>query len=107
MSRKKGHPKTGGREKGTPNRVTSTQRAWVTQLIDDNREQIVKDLAKLEPKDRLMMIEKFMSYSLPKLAATQMQVDFARLSNEQIDDVVGGLLLSIASDIENDNTNNT
>lgn len=47
-----------GRPKGTPNRVTSTIRSWIVDLINDNREQIQKDLKALDPKDRLSFIEK-------------------------------------------------
>ncbi|MFI3265424.1 MAG: hypothetical protein SNG38_09010 [Rikenellaceae bacterium] len=60
-------PKTGGRQKGTPNRATSTTREWISQLLDSNREQIEQDLQKLEPKDRLQVLEKFMQYAVPKI----------------------------------------
>jgi len=31
----KGHPKSGGRQKGTPNKITAEVRAAATQLVDD------------------------------------------------------------------------
>lgn len=40
MSRAKGTPKTGGRAKGTPNKITGTLKDFVSGLIDDNREQM-------------------------------------------------------------------
>ena len=40
MSRTKGTPKTGGRKAGTPNRVTGTLKEFVSNLIDQNMEQI-------------------------------------------------------------------
>jgi len=68
MARKKndGKGRLGGRQKGTPNKVTQSFKDWLQQLIDNNRQQIEDDLASLEPKDRLQMIEKFMSYCVPK-----------------------------------------
>ncbi len=66
MSRTKGTPKTGGRKAGTPNKVTGTIKEFLANVIDDNREQIEKDLKVLEPKDRLMMLERFMQYVTPK-----------------------------------------
>ena len=63
----KGDKKTGGRKKGVPNKTTQTQREFLIKLVDGQRAQIKKDLKSLEPKDRLMIIEKFMSYILPKL----------------------------------------
>lgn len=56
-----------GRPKGTPNRVTTTIRNWLVELINGNREQIEKDLKRLEPKDRLAFIEKLLPYLLPKV----------------------------------------
>ena len=58
--------KTGGRQKGTPNKVTGLLKEWVCELIESNKEQIKADLATLSPKDRVMMLERFLSYVLPK-----------------------------------------
>jgi hypothetical protein len=66
MGRTKGTPKTGGRQAGTPNKVTGTMKEFPTNIIDENREQIRKDLKALEPKDRLAMLERFMQYVTPK-----------------------------------------
>ena len=66
MSRKKGQPKTGGRQAGTPNKITGTLKDFVANLVDDNREQITKDLKVLRPKERLLVLERMMQYVLPK-----------------------------------------
>lgn len=58
--------KTGGRAKGTPNKTTSAVRDWLISLINNSRSQIEKDLKSLEPKDRLLMIEKLLPYVMPK-----------------------------------------
>ena len=64
---KTGNPN--GRPKGTPNKVTQGVREWLAKLIDENREQIRKDIEALEPKERLQVLEKFMQYTLPKPTA--------------------------------------
>lgn len=66
MARPKGTPKTGGRKKGTRNRVTTTIKYWLTELINDNRNQIKKDLQALKPAERLMLLVKILPYVLPK-----------------------------------------
>lgn len=66
MSRPKGTPKTGGRVKGTPNKVTSSLKEWISSLIDENREQIENDLKSLEPKERLQILSRFLEYIIPK-----------------------------------------
>lgn len=64
-----GRGKTGGRAKGTPNKITSTLKEFISGVIDDNREQILKDLKMLEPKERLMILERLMGYVIPKQQA--------------------------------------
>jgi hypothetical protein len=88
MSRPKGTPKTGGRVKGTPNKVTYSLKEWITSLIDKQRTQIEKDLQDLEPKERLQMIEKLMQYVIPKQAAQQVKLDFDSLTDAQLEQLV-------------------
>lgn len=64
--RNDGKGRMGGRQKGTPNKVTGTVKEWLADLIDKNRGQIEADLQQLEPKERLAMLEKFMQYIVPK-----------------------------------------
>ena len=66
MGKKVGDPKTGGRQAGTPNAVTKTVRQWIVELISTNYELLERDFKSLDPKDRLVMTEKLMSYILPK-----------------------------------------
>lgn len=66
MSRTKGTPKTGGRTTGTPNKVTSTLKEFIKGIINNNRDQIEKDLKALQPKERLMILERLMQYIVPK-----------------------------------------
>jgi hypothetical protein len=60
--------KTGGRNKGTPNKTTSEIRELINELsfkyLDD-------DLSKLEPKDRLLILTKLLSYSIPRPATNE------------------------------------
>ena len=86
---KTGNPN--GRPKGSPNKTTQSVREWLTRLIDDNREQIRKDLAALEPKERLQVLEKFMQYTVPKMQSVEARVDIDGLSDSQIDQVINEL----------------
>lgn len=91
MARPKGTPKTGGRVKGTPNKVTYSLKEWITSLIEKQRPQIEKDLQNLEPKERLQMIEKLMQYVIPKQAAQQVKLDFDSLTDEQLEQLVNDI----------------
>jgi len=55
-----------GRPAGTPNRITADLRNWIENLINKNLTLIETDLKKLEPKDRLIILERFLQYTIPK-----------------------------------------
>ena len=97
MARQKndGKGRIGGRAKGTPNKVTSTVKDWISQLIDDNRSQIEKDIKKLSPRDRLQMFEKLMQYVIPKQQSVKADIDLSKLSEAQLDLIVDELTKNI------------
>lgn len=90
MAREKndGKGRLGGRTKGTPNKVTSTVKEWLAELIDKNRKQMEKDIKQLEPRERLQVLEKLMPYVIPKQQAVSAVIDYDKLSEEQIDNIV-------------------
>lgn len=88
----------GGRQKGTPNRVTAELRQWVARLIDANREQLEEDIQLLDPKERLDVIEKYMQYVLPRRQAVRADVSVDELTDEQIDTIVARLADSMEGD---------
>ena len=73
MGRTKGDGKgrLGGRQKGTPNKVTGDVKEWICDIINKNRKQMEKDLKQLEPLERVKMLEKLMAYVIPKQQAVQ------------------------------------
>ncbi len=95
---KSGNPK--GRPKGKPNKVTGTVKDFSTSLVDENREQIRKDLAMLEPKDRLSFIERLLQYIIPKMESRKDEILFERLSDSEISSIANNILMSI----DNENT---
>lgn len=54
-----------------------------------------RDIESLEPKDRLQMLEKLMQYIVPKRQAVSADVDFNKLSDEQLDEIINGLTKDI------------
>lgn len=76
MARKKGSVKTGGRKKGTPNKATVFGQEYLMKLLSDYVEKglMESDLASLQPKDRILVVEKFASYLIPKQAAVTTNV---------------------------------
>lgn len=84
-----------GRPKGVPNKVTNDLREWITNFLEDNREQIQNDWKNLDPKDRIVLFEKLLKYALPTLQAMQLQTDFERLPDDQLDTIIENLKQSV------------
>ena len=58
--------KTGGRQKGTPNRTTSEAKQVLQNIVNKELENITTLLDKLEPKERIDSIIKLLPYIVPK-----------------------------------------
>jgi hypothetical protein len=67
--------KTGGREMGTPNKITKDIRESYQLLIGNNLEQIKTDLKELTPKERIEVLIKLSEYVIPKLNKVESNVD--------------------------------
>ncbi|MDE6236470.1 MAG: hypothetical protein K2M45_01225 [Muribaculaceae bacterium] len=78
MGKAKGSKKSGGRKKGTPNKVSGTLREFISALIDESRDSIKEDLQALQPRERLAFLEKMMKFVLPtpKDTPTEEAVNF-------------------------------
>ncbi|WP_152267018.1 DUF5681 domain-containing protein [Agriterribacter humi] len=93
MAQKKGQTgNPNGRPKGSPNKATKDLRQWVNGFIQSQTEQIQKDWKQLEPKDRIILFEKLLKYSLPTLQATSLTTDLEKLSDEDLDRIVNEIL---------------
>jgi len=92
MGLQKGHTNNpNGRKKGTPNKVTSDFRERINIILTDNWGTIENDIKEMEPRDRLYFIEKLLRFVIPTMQATSMNIDFNRLTDEQLDEVINQL----------------
>lgn len=64
-----------GRPKGSLNHNTIKIRSAINEIIDGNLEKFKKDINNLEPKDRIRVIIDLLQYAVPKLQATQLDID--------------------------------
>lgn len=72
MARQKGSKKYGGREQGTPNLLTKELRERISDFLNDNWKQVETDFKVLEPEKRVLLFEKLLQYSVPRLQATEL-----------------------------------
>jgi len=95
-----GKGRLGGRSKGKPNVKTAEMKIWIDKLINKNKKQLEADLLNMKPVERWSVVEKLMTYCLPKLQAVDAKIDIGRLSDTELDIVVNELLEKIE---ENEN----
>ena len=75
--------KTGGRQKGTPNKITASTREFLQHLIDDNQGLITENFRKLEPYQMMTVLAKILPYISPKLA-TKTEKDEHEIALQQM-----------------------
>ena len=66
--------KTGGRAKGTPNKVTQEVRELFNELVRENLPQLRLDLATLEPYQRVNALVKLSQFILPKPTEATLEI---------------------------------
>ena len=71
--------KYGGREKGTPNKLTKELRTVLKDVLYQELEQIQERLDTLKPKERIELLIKLFPYALPKVTS------ISHTSNEPLD----------------------
>ena len=71
--------KYGGRQKGTPNRITKELRTLLKDILYQELEQVRERLELLEPKERIELLIKLMPYALPKVTSV------SHTTNEPLD----------------------
>lgn len=81
-----------GKPKGAKNKVTNDLRSRISDFLTDEFDEIKADFKKLEPKDRLKFFTDLIQYSVPKLQAMQLETDFDRLTDDQLEDIVNELI---------------
>ena len=63
-------------------------REFITDFLEENTERIKKDFELLEPKDRIVLFEKLLKYSLPTLQATTLSTNLDKLSDTELDIII-------------------
>lgn len=63
---KSGNP--AGRKKGVPNKINGKTKEVFQMLVEGYHDQMKKDLAELEPRDRLKILLEMSQYFLPRMS---------------------------------------
>ena len=77
-----------GKPKGAKNKVTLQLRELITQFLEEKFETIVSDFKKLEPKERVKFYCDLLQFGLPKLQSVSTEIEFEKLTEEQLDEII-------------------
>ncbi len=88
IGRPKGTPKTGGRQKGTQNKVTTDAKDWFVYLLNSNRKRLEKALDAMDDKELWDNFQKLFPYIVPKMQSVEAKIDYDHLTDEQIDLII-------------------
>lgn len=80
-----------GRPPGSQNKNVARLRDWITTFLEENKERVKEDWLLLEPKDRIILFEKLLKYSLPTLQATTLSTEFDNMSEADLDKIINEL----------------
>ena len=82
----KGQPKTGGRQKGTPNKVKDGLRERISNFAEENFDEVVEAWKQIqEPDKKIKAYNDICAYALPKLQAVQLDANVNRASSIEDD----------------------
>lgn len=82
----KGNPKTGGRQKGTPNKIKDGLREKIKNFAEENFEEVIEAWRTIEePDKKLKAYIDICAYALPKLQAVQLDANVKKTSDIEDD----------------------
>ena len=67
--------KFGGRQKGTPNKLTKELRSVLKDVLYEEIDRLPERLDELETKDRLELLVKLMPFVFPKVQSVSQSLD--------------------------------
>jgi hypothetical protein len=80
-----------GRTKGSQNVLTKQIRESIILFLENNFERLEHDFESLPPRDRIKFYCDLLQYGLPKLQSVQLESDFERLTDSELDRIIGEL----------------
>jgi len=87
--------KYGGRQSGTPNKVTLQLRESITLFLEGNFAIIENDFKNLTPSVRAKVFCELLPFAVPKLQAASVDVKFENLTDDQVENLFNKVMAEI------------
>lgn len=97
-----GNPK--GRPRGSTDEKKKYIREWIISLIGANAKTLGANFSRLPIKEQFRIITQLMPYVLPRQVQQELthNIDFANLTDDQLDDVINTMTNAILNDDANE-----
>jgi hypothetical protein len=80
-----------GRPKGSKNKATNDLRSRISTFLESEFLSIKKAYASLSAEKKMKFFVDLLSYSVPKLSNTKMDIELENLTDEQLTVIINGL----------------
>ena len=85
MGFEKGHTKQGGRQAGTPNKISEPMRTMVNAFLAEKFEEVTKCWEDAADRDKLSFYVQMLRFGLPQLQSIEMQSELESLPDHQLE----------------------
>lgn len=104
MSRNKndGKGRLGGRAKGTPNKITTDLKEWITEILKSGKELFAEHLNSLEPREYVKVYVGLLNYVVPKQQSVSVDAEAEIKQHEQDKILTKEELKELHRQLEND-----
>lgn len=76
-----------GKPRGAVNRLTRDTRQTITDFLERSWPEVEREFHKLKGRDKLNFYRDLLQYSIPKMQAVSMDIEFDNLSEEALDGI--------------------
>lgn len=80
-----------GRPKGSINKMSQELRESITDFLKKHFDDVITEWQKLEGKEKLTFYRDLLKYAVPTLSTMQLETEFERLPDDQLDKIINEL----------------
>jgi len=81
-----------GRPKKALNKIAGSLRTNITEFLEMNFDEVVKEWKKSTGRDKLQFYRDLLQFSVPRLASTEIKTDYSRMTDEELNNKIAELL---------------
>ena len=81
-----------GKPKGAVNKLSKDLRQTITDFLQDHWPEVEKEFSKLKGRDKVNFYRDLLQYSIPKMQAVAVALEFEKLTDDQLETLCNTLI---------------